>query len=117
MSDEEDELTRRKAFESEGQYALRAAQELSARMEQHSREVNQKFDVVAEHLATLAVGQQQLQETQRRAEEKWARTEESIRSLLAIAQLHDQEMKATDERLNVLINTFERYIGGRNEQA
>lgn len=75
-------------------------------------EINRKFDIVAEHLATLAVGQQQLQEALLRSEQKWARTEEGIRSLLAIAEMHDQEIKATDERLNVLINTVERYVGG-----
>src|SRR5688572_15247989 len=65
-----------------------------------------------------------LAETQQRAEEKWARTEEGIRSLLAIAEIHEREIsdlkesiretsviaraateagRATDERLNALI--------------
>ena len=134
MSDEESNLVR-EPFESEGQYALRVAQELAARLEQQSREVNQqfgevakRFDVVAEHLATLAVGQQKLQESQIRAEQKWERTEEGIRMLLAVTEIQSQEIKAlgeaqsltnsqlseTSERLNVLISTVERYIGGRN---
>jgi DNA-binding transcriptional regulator YiaG len=137
MSDEEGNLSR-KPFESEGQYALRVAQELAARLEQHSREVNQQFgevakqfDVVAGHLATLAVGQQKLQEAQIRAEQKWERTEEGIRMLLAVTEIQSQEIKAlgeaqsmtnsqlaeTSERLNVLIGTVERYIGGRNGDA
>src|SRR4028118_1167378 len=134
MSDEESNLVR-EPFESEGQYALRVAQELAARLEQQSREVNQQFgevakrsDVLAEHLATLAVGQQKLQESQIRAEQKWERTEEGIRMLLAVTEIQSQEIKAlgeaqsltnsqlseTSERLNVLISTVERYIGGRN---
>ena len=57
-----------------------------------------------------------------RADERWAQTEESIRALLAIAELHEREItslgettRATDERLNVLINVVERNISeGRN---
>jgi hypothetical protein len=137
MSDEESNLVR-KPFESEGQYALRVAQELAARLEQHSREVSQQFgevtkqfDVVAGHLVTLAVGQQKLQEAQIRAERKWERTEEGIRNLLAVTEIQSEEIKAlgeaqsltntqlaeTSERLNVLIGTVERYIGGRNGNA
>jgi chromosome segregation ATPase len=101
-------------------------------------EINRKFDVVAEHLAALAVGLQSLQETQRRAEERWERTEGSIRALLAAAEIQAGEIKElgesvrvvderqrqsdrraaeTDERLNALINTVERYIIGRNGQG
>ena len=101
-------------------------------------EINRKFDVVAEHLVALAVGLQGLQETQRRAEERWERTEASVRALLAAAEIQAGEIKTlgeavrvidervreaerraaeTDERLNALINTVERYITGRNGQS
>ena len=134
MRDEEGRLLR-EPFESEGQYALRVAQELAARLEQHSQKVSQQFgevtkqfDVVAGHLATLAVGQQKLQESQVRAEQKWERTEEGIRMLLAVTEIQSAEIKAlgdaqlltnsqlaeTSEGLNVLIGTVERYIEGRN---
>jgi hypothetical protein len=104
-------------------------------------EINRKFDVVAEHLATLAVGQQRLQEMQASAEQRWERTEGSIRSLLAITEIQSQEIRElgqglkelggavrviderqreadgrgreTDERLSALINTVERYISER----
>jgi hypothetical protein len=73
-----------------------------------------------------------------KADERWASTEQSIRALLAIAEIHEREFealreankelhdankelhdasqelreagKATDERLNVLINVVERHI-------
>ncbi len=73
---------------------------------------------------------------QERNERKWERTEEGIRSLLGIAELHEREItsqaqqiasqsqqilalgettRATDEHLNVLINIVERQISeGRN---
>jgi hypothetical protein len=104
-------------------------------------EINRKFDVVADHLATLAVGQQRLQETQ-------ARTEGSVRALLAVTEIQSQEIRElgqevrevsqglrelggavrviderqreadernreTDERLSALINMVERYISER----
>lgn len=92
-------------------------------------EINRKFDVVAGHLATLAVGLQQLQEAQ-------TRTEGGIRALLAAAEIQAGEIKdlsesvkdlgesvraingrqkQTDERLDALINTVERYISERRD--
>jgi predicted nucleic acid-binding Zn-ribbon protein len=64
-----------------------------------------------------------------RTDEKWERTEESVRALHAIAQIHEREIMAvveshgdTRERLNALIDTVERVIserrngGGRREE-
>ncbi len=53
------------------------------------------------------------------------RTADSVSALLAIAEIHDRELtqmreesRATDERLNALINTVERHISeGRNGQS
>jgi hypothetical protein len=43
------------------------------------------------------------------------RNADSATALLAIAEIHDREIKETDERLNALINTVERHISeGRN---
>lgn len=81
-----------------------------------------KIDRLSEKIDALAV-------TQDRSEKKWEKTEEGIRALLSIAQIHEQEIatlghniaevsengRATDERLNALINTVERQISeGRN---
>jgi len=47
--------------------------------------------------------------------EKVDRTADSVTALLAIAEIHDRELKETDERLNALINIVERHISeGRN---
>lgn len=66
-----------------------------------------------------------------KADERWASTEQSIRALLAIAEIHEREFealreagkelreagKATDERLSVLINVVERHISeGHNDK-
>lgn len=69
--------------------------------------------VVADHLATLAVGLQQLQEAQARAERRWERTEEGSRSLLVIAEIREREIGETNGRLNALLSTVGRHISGR----
>jgi hypothetical protein len=46
------------------------------------------------------------------------RNAETATALLAIAEIHDRQMKETDEHLNALINTVERHISeGRNGKA
>ena len=80
-------------------------------------EINRKFDVVAGHMATLAVGLQQLTTKVDRLSDKVDRTADSVNALLAIAEIHDREIKDTDDRLSALINTVERYITGRNGQG
>jgi len=65
------------------------------------------------------------------ADKRWASTEQSIRALLAIAEIHEREFeafreagkelreagKAADERLSVLINVVERHISdGHNHK-
>ena len=94
--------------------------------------VNQQVQASAK-IDALSQAQKEAQETQKQAqkaaEERWTRTEEGIRALLSIAEIHEREIatlgqniaevsengRATDERLNVLINTVERHISeGRN---
>jgi hypothetical protein len=74
-----------------------------------------KLDRLSEKVDAIAVAQE-------RSEKKWERTEEGIRALLSIAEIHEREIatlsdngRATDERLNALINVVERQITeGRN---
>ncbi len=81
-----------------------------------------KLDRLTEKVNALAVAQD-------RNEKKWERTEEGIRALLSIAEIHEREIitqgkqilalgettRATDERLNTLMNVVERQITeGRN---
>ena len=80
-----------------------------------------KIDALAE---AQKESQKEANERWKRADERWDRTEESIRALLAIAELHEREVqantqqilnlgdatRATDERLNTLINVVERQM-------
>ena len=90
-------------------------------------EFSVKLDRLGEKVDALA-------DTQQRSEEKWSRTEEGIRSLLTIAEIHEREItelkeniretsaisraateagRATDERLNALILMVEKYLSER----
>ena len=92
------------------------------------------MDFILNQQAQLAVKVDAIAEAQQRAEERWVRadnrwvqTEASIRALLAIAELHERDIKAqgeqiaatreagreTDERLNALIDMVERYLSKR----
>ena len=60
--------------------------------------------------------------TMARLTERTDRNAEGITALLAIAEMHEREITdnrqaqaRTDERLNALINTVERYIGERRD--
>ncbi|MBA3321040.1 MAG: hypothetical protein H0T45_06285 [Pyrinomonadaceae bacterium] len=100
-------------------------------------EINRKFDVVADLMASLAVkidglsertselaertgelaeAQQRAEQRWERTEQRWERTEEGIRALLAIAEIHEREITSTDERLSALINTVERIISERRDK-
>ena len=102
------------------------------------------MEIVAAHLASLTVKQEQLQEAQARAEARLDRSEArptawnvsslshpsrsrrlnsltaaQERTTEALARLADSQartdakMAETDERLNILVNTVERYISER----
>ena len=94
-----------------------------------NEEVQRAMTFTVEQQAQTAVKLDALAETQKRGEEKWSRTEEGIRALLAIAEIHEKEIqaqsqqiaslsettKSTDERLHALINVVEQQISnGRN---
>jgi hypothetical protein len=69
-------------------------------------------------MAFILEQQAQLTVTVGRLSVKVDRNAETATALLAIAEMHDRQMKETDERLNALINTVERHIsGGRNGKA
>jgi ABC-type transporter Mla subunit MlaD len=66
-------------------------------------------------MAFILEQQAQITATIGRLSEKIDRNADSATALLAIAEIHDREIKETDERLTVLINTVERHISeGRN---
>jgi IS5 family transposase len=100
------------------------------------------IDFIIRQQAQFTADMQRMREAQAEAEEKWerrwGRTEEGIRALLAIAEIHereitvlaaaqgqavkaqadaqariDRQMAETDERLNALVNVVERIISER----
>jgi hypothetical protein len=94
-----------------------------------NEEMQRAMEFIVEQEAKSSTKIDALVEAQKRADERWARTEEGIRALLTIAEIHEREIQAntqqilslgettrtTDERLNALINAVERQISeGRN---
>jgi fructoselysine-6-P-deglycase FrlB-like protein len=93
-----------------------------------SEELERAMQFILEQHAQLASKVDALVEVQHRAEERWARTETSVRALLANSESHegeiaalreavreaqaatDRQMAKTDERINALIAVFERHI-------
>ena len=73
-------------------------------------------------IAQIRSNMAQITSTMARLTERTDRNAEGITALLAIAEMHEREITEnrqtqarTDERLNALINTVERYISeGRN---
>jgi hypothetical protein len=98
---------------------MQRAMEFIVEMEAKS---SAKIDAMAEAQKRAVERWAAADERWARADERWARTEESIRALLTIAEIHEREInsisdqtRATDERLNALINVVERQISeGRN---
>ena len=86
------------------------------------------LDVVIEQQATFAENQRKADERQAKTDEQIARNAEQIArntdgitALLALAEMHEQEItrtnkemasrfKETDERINALVDVVERYI-------
>jgi hypothetical protein len=104
-----------------------------------AEETQRNIDFIVRQQAQFTTDMQQLRELQTRSEQRWERTEGSIRALLEIVQTHDRDITAladaqaqtnqhiresqaqtdrqmaeTDERLNALINTVERVISERH---
>lgn len=76
-------------------------------------ERQRQMDFILQQQGQLTVSMGQLTEKVDRLSDKVDRTADSVNALLAIAEIHDQEIKATDERLNALVNVVDRYITGR----
>lgn len=99
------------------------------------------INFILQQQAQFTADMQQLREAQARSEERWervermwVRTEESVRTLVTIAERHDDEintlresqaqtdrqmretdgrLRETDERINALVNAVEALISGR----
>jgi len=101
-----------------------------------NEEMQRAMEFIVEQQAKSSAKIDALAEAQKQADERWTRTEEGIRALLTIAEIHEREIntlghqvsslsreisslgqttRATDDRLNTLINVVERQISeGRN---
>ena len=152
MSDEgSEELTKGEDFASFERRMMnlfdRMAERAAASEQEAERRegrVQRKIEFIIQQQAQFNADMQRLREAQerndarwaetderwRRAGERWENTEESVRSLHAIAQIHEGEIMAlaeshsdTKERLNALIDTVERVIserrngGGKREEG
>jgi hypothetical protein len=71
--------------------------------EQEYQRLQNLLSIVIEQQATFA-------ENQAKADARMTRNEESIAALLTIAEIHDNQFKETDERINALVNVVEKYI-------
>ncbi|HZG52916.1 MAG TPA: hypothetical protein VEZ40_12340 [Pyrinomonadaceae bacterium] len=61
-------------------------------------EENQRtMKFILEQQAQFTADMQQMREAQAQADERWGRTEEGIRALLAIAEIHEGEIKSLAE--------------------
>jgi uncharacterized protein YhaN len=102
--------------------------------ERRVEEMQRNMDFIVRQQAQFSADVERLREMQEHSEQRWVRiermwerTEESVRSLHAIAQIHEGEITAlaeaqaqtasqmaeTDERINALVNTVERIISER----
>lgn len=108
--------------------------------EERQRQMDFIVQQQAQFTADVRRWREEQEERWKRADERWAQTEGGIRALLAIAELHEHEIRANDllssandrqiaantrhiaelreagretnERVNALINTVERLISG-----
>ena len=99
-----------------------------------NEEMQKAMGFIVEQQAQASAKIDALAQAHKDAEERWTRTEEGIRALLTIAQIHEREItvlgeatgklsqeirnlsettRNTDERLNALINIVERDISER----
>jgi uncharacterized protein YjiK len=70
----------------------------------------QEYQRLQNLLTTVIEQQATFAENQTKADARMTRNEESIAALLTIAEIHDNQFKATDERINALVNVVEKYI-------
>ena len=70
----------------------------------------QEYQRLQNLLSTVIEQQTTFAENQAKADDRMTRNEESIAALLTVAEIHDNQFKETDERINALVNVVEKYI-------
>lgn len=79
-------------------------------------ETQKKIEFIREQQAQFAANQQMAGERMDRADERWARTEESIRALLAVAEIQAGGIKDLAEAVKV-VDERQRQADERQRQA
>ncbi len=94
--------------------------EQQAQAEVRAAEADKRWKQVDERWKQTDERWKETDERWKKSDERWVRTEEGIRALLSIAEIHEREIgelselgRATDERLNALINVVEKQISDR----
>ena len=93
----------------------------------NNEERQERAERIERTIAFIIEQQAQAEVRATKIDERWRRTEEGIRGLLSIAEIHERGIhelrdagQATDERLNALINAVEKQIterrNGKNEE-
>ena len=127
MSEERDEHAEMQRMTSPELRLLDLIDKLEHRITREADRAQTRADFILEQQAELTAKIGALTDAQQRAHERWERTEGSIRMLLAAAEIQageirdlsesvravDARTRHTDERLDALINTVERYISER----
>jgi uncharacterized protein YoxC len=122
-------------FEGPDEYARRLFLRMNEQLERHAMATESRVEFILTQQAQFTTDMQALREAQQRTDERWARTESSIRNLLAIAEIQageikelgesvkelgesvravDERHRSTDERLDALISAVERLVSDRN---
>lgn len=70
-----------------------------------SEDTQRNINFIVQQQAQFTVDIQLLRESQARADQKWERTEEGIRNLLSIAEIHEGEIAAVSETTRSLTET------------
>jgi methyl-accepting chemotaxis protein len=95
--------------------------EQQAQTSSNLAQLTERVDRLADKVDRLADKVERIGDNVERMAEKIDRNADSVTALLAIAEIHEREITEnreaqarTNERLNVLINTVERYISERH---
>jgi len=83
-----------------------------------NEDMQKAMSFILEQQAQSSVKIDALAEAQKQAEKRWSRTEDGIRALLSIAEIHERDINALDNKIGTLsetIGTLSETIGKLSE--